>query len=210
MFRWLFAFLFVLTVIPAQGNSASIKLGYFNPSATDGGFIVGYEGSRIIDEYFSIGWSVDWFNKNYVDQSLAREFDKVYGVEVTTNELRAKTNLHHIPLLFTATASFPAGARLRAYITGGIGGEVLLIYYRNFRNPDDDDLQALFDFSWRLGAGVAYELGSRSDLIAELTYHSSAPSWEYEITDAGGNKRIFIREFDMSGLMLRAGVKFYF
>jgi hypothetical protein len=194
----------------AQNNSASIKLGFFNPSATDAGFIIGYEGNRYIDEYFNIGWSIDWFNKNYVDQSLVNEFNNIPGPSVTTNELRAKTNLHDIPLLFTATASFPVSPRVRTYVTGGVGVDVLMIYYRNYKNTDDDEFQALFDFSWRLGVGALYELGSHSDLFGELTYHSSAPNWEYEITDPNGIKRVFVREFDMSGIMFRAGVRLYF
>lgn len=203
-------FIALISIIPAQDNGAAIKLGYFNPSATDGGFIIGYEGNRYIDEYFNIGWSIDWFNKNYTDQSLVNEFNNIYGIHANENELRAKTNLHNIPLMFTATASFPTGPRARTYITGGVGAEVLLIYFRNFTNPDDDEFHALFDFSWRIGVGMLYELGSRSDVFGELAYHNSKPSWDYEVTDSQGNKHIFIREFDMSGIMFRVGVKFLF
>ena len=66
----------------AQLNSASIKLGYFNPAATNGGFIIGYEGGKIIDERLIFGWSIDWFHSNYVDKKLVNEFNQVYELEL--------------------------------------------------------------------------------------------------------------------------------
>ena len=42
-----------------QWNTGAVKLGYFNPSATDGGFIIGFEGGRHFDKYMSWNWSVD-------------------------------------------------------------------------------------------------------------------------------------------------------
>jgi opacity protein-like surface antigen len=208
----IFAVLFVPAIVSAQHHSAAIKLGHFNPSATDGGFIVGYLGEKYIDRNFDIGWSVDWFHKNYVDQTLVAEFNDYYQIPRSeVNELRAKTNLHDIPLMFNMTAKLPVGPRIKAYITGGLGVEVLLIFYQNFQNPNEDEFKGAFDFSWRLGGGLAYELGRRSDLIAEITYHSSQPSWTYEVNDPqSGFKRIFERKFDMSGIMTRLGFKFYF
>ncbi len=207
----IFIFCFSVTSF-AQRNSASLKLGLFDPGATAGGFIIGYEGGRVIDENFSIGWSVDWFRKNYVDEALVREYNDFDNLAIgTINELRAKTNLHEIPVMFTMRANFPLGYRAYVYLTGGIGAEVLLIWYRNFENPSDDEFKGAFDFSWRIGAGINYELGHRSDLIAELTYHSSEPSWTYEVYDLNTDRRrTFERRFDMSGIMARVGFRFFF
>ena len=87
----------------SQSNSGTIKLGVFNPSATDAGFILGYETGWYIDNTFSAGISIDWFNKNYVDQNLVAEFDNFFGPNSSLNQLRAKTNLHAIPLMFNIT-----------------------------------------------------------------------------------------------------------
>ena len=198
-------------VILAQTHFGSVKLGVSNPSATGAGFIIGYEGGWDIDDNFIIGWSVDWFNKNYVDQKLVSQFNDFYGLNSSLNELRAKTNLHAIPIMGSATASWPVGPRTRAYVTGAAGIEMLLIFYRNYDNPDNDEFKGAFDFAWRLGGGVAYELGARSDAIFELAYHYSQPSWQYNVTDSiTGRTHVFERSFDMSGLMLRAGFRFYF
>jgi hypothetical protein len=203
--------IFSLPVI-AQRNTGSVKLGHFSPDATDGGFIIGFEGGRFLDRHFNIGWSVDWFHKNYVDKRLVQDFNELYGIgSGELNELRAKTILHDFPLMLTATAYYPVMPRMEIFITGGLGAELLLIYYRNFQNPDNDELKGAFDFNWRIGAGAAFQLGSLSDLIAEVTYHSSEPGWEYEVDNPlGGPPKIYERIFDMSGLMVRVGFRFYY
>jgi hypothetical protein len=193
----------------SQTNTASVKLGYFNPTATNGGFIIGYEGGKIIDERLIFGWSIDWFHSNYVDKKLVNDFNEVYGFG-EINELRAKTNLHEFPILLNFRGEFPIAPLTRFYATGGVGVEFLLINYRSFQNPVDDQFKAAFDFSWRIGVGVLYRIGSRSEVFGQIDYHSSEPSWEYEVNDANLGKRIFERSFDMSGIMARLGLRFYY
>jgi len=199
------------TILSAQHNWSAFKLGFFDPQATDAGFILGYQGGKYVDEFVDIGWSIDWFNKNYVDKALADQFSQ-FSPQISgeVNELRAKTNLHDIPVMFNITAYFDAGRKLEAFASAAVGAEVLLVFYRNYQNPEDDELKGAFDFSWRLSGGLVYELGRRSELLLELGYHSSAPSWEFEVTDDLGRKRVFERKYDMSGIMMRAGVKIYY
>ncbi len=195
----------------AQLNSASIKLGYFNPAATNGGFIIGYEGGKIIDERLMFGWSIDWFHSNYVDKHLVSQFDQVDEVGIgQINELRAKTNLHEFPILINFRGEFPVAPLTRVYASGGVGIEFLLINYRNFQTPNNDEFKAAFDFSWRIGAGILYRIGSRSEIFGQLDYHSSEPSWEYEVDTPSLGKRIFERSFDMSGVMARVGLRFFY
>ena len=193
----------------AQLNSASVKLGFFNPTATNGGFIIGYEGGKIIDERLMFGWSIDWFHSSYVDKKLVSDFNEAFGLG-EINELRAKTNLHEFPILINFRAEFPMTPFTRFYGTGGVGVEFLLINYRSFQNPENDEFKAAFDFSWRIGVGVLHRIGSRSEVFGQLDYHSSQPSWEYEVEDNIRGKRIFERSFDMSGVMARVGLRFFF
>ncbi len=212
MLRKLFSVVLVSLVLAgtafSQGLTHSVKVGVFAPDASGSGLIIGYEGGKIIDQLFTLGWSIDWYNKNYVDKALVSEMEKEYGVDVETNELRAKTHIHDIPLLFNVSARFPEGNRIKAYVTAGLGAEILIISYRNFENPSQDDLKAALDFSWRLGFGGVYEVSKRTDVLAELTYHSSKPSWEQDVV-INDKKRVIVREYDMSGLMFRVGLKFY-
>ncbi|NWF90720.1 MAG: hypothetical protein HXY50_14825 [Ignavibacteriaceae bacterium] len=193
----------------AQLNSASVKLGFFNPSAANGGFIIGYEGGKIIDERLLFGWSIDWFHSSYVDKELVNDFNEAFGFG-EINELRAKTNLHEFPILLNFRAEFPMTPISKFYATGGVGVEFLLINYRSFQNPEDDEFKAAFDFSWRIGVGLLHRIGSRSEVFGQLDFHSSEPSWEYEVEDIVRGKRIFERSFDMSGMMARVGIRFFF
>lgn len=193
-----------------QHGAAAIKLGAFNPGATDVGFIVGYEGGQFIDQNFNFGWSIDWFHINYVDRNLVSSFDEVYGVQGNRNELRAKTNLHDIPVMINVSVKHFVAPRTKIYVSGGIGAEVLIINYRDFQNPDDSELKAAFDFNWRVGIGAAYNIGPRSEILFEMTYHNSEPSWTYDVDVPQVGKRTFERVYDMSGLMFRAGFRFYY
>jgi opacity protein-like surface antigen len=207
-------FVLILLVVPfsiyAQGKYGSFKLGLFSPGATGTGFIIGYEGGKTIDEVFSWGYSADWFHKTYVDESLVNDFNSFYGPTTTTNELRAKTNIHAIPVMVNITGGWYVADKTRAFITGGAGLEVLLVYYKNYDNPNNDEFKAAFDFAWRLGGGVSYELGERSDGFLEIDYHYSQPSWQFTAQNKLGETKTFERKFDMSGIMMRVGVKFYF
>lgn len=196
----------------AQDNFGSVKFGMYNPSATDSGFIIGYEGGWYIDDNFMVGWGADWFHKNYVDAKLVKEYNDFYGnIHSQLNELRAKTNLHSVPLMGSVTGNWTIGHRTRAFVTGSAGINLLLIFYRSYENPDNDEFQGAVDFSWRIGTGVMYELGERSDAFVELAYHNSEPSWEFEVKDAlTARRKTFERVFDMSGVLMRVGFRFFF
>jgi opacity protein-like surface antigen len=193
-----------------QESAAAFKLGSFMPEAAGAGFIIGYEGGSYIDDNFNFGWSIDWFHKNYVDKTLAESFNEVYGVSGDINELRATTNLHNFPLMISVTAKFPVAPRAKIYGTGGVGVEVLIINYRNIENPDDSELKGAFDFNWRIGLGAAYDIGARSEILLEMTYHNSQPSWTFEADVEGVGTRTFERVYDMSGVMIRAGFRFFY
>lgn len=212
MKKVLFLLLIFATSLSAQRSWAALKIGFYNPSVTDGGLILGYHGGKKIDDKLDIGWSVDWFNKNYVDKTLAEQFGSFNdGINEEINELRAKTNLHDIPVLFNATATFDVNKQADVYANVGVGAEILLVFYRDYENPDEDELKTAFDFSWRLSFGGRYRLGYSSFIIAELSYHSSEPSWEFEVEDPEtGAKKTFERVYDMSGIMLRTGIQYYF
>ncbi len=205
-------FFFTLTQITnAQFSSAAVKLGIFSPAVTNSGFIIGYEGGEYLDANLRAGWSIDWFHKTYIDKTLVGNFNDIPGItDYTVNELRAKTNLHEIPVMGTFSVLFPVSPKIKAFATASAGLDMLLIFYNNYQNPSEDDVHAAFSFAWRLGGGAVYSLGYRSELIGEITYHNSEPSWTYEITDANGKKHVFERKFDLSGVLLRVGVRYMF
>lgn len=205
------AALLLSTSITAQRSGGAIKLGLFDPGATSSGFILGYQGTRYIDERLDLGWSIDWFYKSYTDQTLVDNFEDQFGFGGETYELAAETNIHNFPLMFNLVGYFPVEKKATVFVNGAIGADLLLTFYKDFNNENEDDFKAALDFSWQLSAGVMYELGSKSDIFAEVGYHNSEPSWTYKATNPNtGKESTFERRFDMSGILLRAGVKFYY
>jgi hypothetical protein len=203
---------FLLTTgIFAQWNTGAIKLGYFNPSATDGGFIIGFEGGKHIDRFLSWNWSVDWFHTNYVDKKLVYEIDQYYpGTIGEVNELRATTNIHDFPVMVGLTTRFPMTKRSQFYLSGSVGAEMLLINYRNFQNPMDDAFDAAFDFNWQISLGASFAVGPRSEFFGEVSYHESNPSWTYEDDNYYYPAAVLERSYDMSGFMARVGIRFFY
>ncbi len=196
-----------------QNRTAIVRLGYYAPAVTDGGFIIGAQWVQEVDENFQMGFSLDWFNKNYTDQRLVNEYNKVNkgaGSFGSTNEVMAKTNLNLFPVQYGMYLNFPLERDIKIYATGSLGLDFLIINYRSYSNPSNDEMKAAVDFCWQIGVGVKYPLGRRSDVLAEISYHHSQPSWQYDVTDSDGNKRVIERSYDLAGLMLRAGVRFYY
>jgi hypothetical protein len=199
------------TLTFAQWNTGAVKLGVFNPGATDAGFIIGYEGGHHFDRFLSWNWSIDWFHQNYIDKTLVSAIDQYYpGTIGEINELRAKTNIHDFPVMLGLTARFPMTKKAQFYLTGSMGAEMMLINYRNFQNPNDDSFKAAFDFDWRVGFGAAFSIGPRSELFGEISYHEANPSWTYESNDYSYPNTILERSYDMSGFMTRIGIRFFY
>lgn len=212
MKKTIIIFLFGLTsIVSAQRHSALVTFGHFKPSATEGGFILGYKGETFIDRNLSIGWSASWFSKSYVDKVLLKQYEQYYGiVNGELSEQRSKTNLHSIPLLASMTAYLPVFPIISLYITGSAGAEALLIFYNDLQNEDQNEFKTAWDFSWQVGAGMAYKIGNRSDLVGEISYHNSNPSWTYTVTDPEtGVTKHLEQSFDMSGVALKFGFKFF-
>lgn len=205
----LFCSLPILTL--AQRHSAAISFGHFNPSATEGGFQLGYKGEKFVDRNLSLGWGVSWFHKNFVDEVLLDQVVNYYGVvDAQISEQLSTTNLHSIPLMASATAYIPLFPVVSLYITGSAGAEALLIFYKNLENEDQNEFKSAWDFSWQLGTGLAYKIGNRSDIYGEISYHNSNPNWNYTITDPeSGDTRHLEQSFDMSGVALKFGFKFF-
>ena len=206
--------LLIIFLIPpllfGQYNGAAINFGYFNPSATDGGLVLGYKGEKFVDRNLSIGWNISWFHKQYVDQVLLSEVEKYYGVlDGSITEKRATTNMHSIPLMGSVTSYFPVLPIVDAFVTGSVGLEGLLISYNNIQNQSENEVKTAWDFAWEIGTGLSYKLGQRSDFYGELSYHNSNPSWSFNVNDQlTGRVKSLEQSFDMSGVAFKFGFKF--
>ncbi len=206
----LLAVLAISLTLNARGmNAGAIKLGLYAPSATEAGFIIGGEYGRKIDEALDVCFSFDMFHKEFDDNKAYKDTTAFDGnVQFNDLEKLAQTTVYDFPLMVSLTAKFPINNRLKWFLTGGFGAEMLYAsYYRLVDNNDKspkEETGFAFDWNWRIGAGALYQLGSYSEIFLEFTYHISEPSYEYKLKG-----KTYERIYDMNGILSRVGVRYY-
>lgn len=200
----------IILTLNGQQKMGSIKAGMFFPQACDGGFDLGLEYGLHIDTNLDVALSLDWFKKDYEDEEVQDEFETDYDLNTTIVKKLSETTIYDFPFMVAVTAKFPINNKAKWFATGGLGAEMLYASYYTY-NQDDikEESELAFDFNWRLGAGAMYNLGEKSEVFGEVAYHYSKPSYEYE-DQIGGNEVTLKREYDMSGIMSRVGVRFFF
>ncbi|MDA3884401.1 MAG: outer membrane beta-barrel protein [Candidatus Delongbacteria bacterium] len=192
----------------AQGKIGAIKAGMFFPGACDGGFDLGIEYGMHIDTNLDVSLEMGWFKKDFEDNEARDDYQaQIPGLTDNEYEKLSETTIYDFPIMVMVTAKFPINFNYKWFASGGLGAEMLYASYTTY--DDNDKSELAFDFNWRLGGGMIYNLGERSEVLAELTYHNSKPSYEYE-ENISGTDRTFTREYDMSGVMGRVGVRFFF
>ena len=188
----------------AQGTSTSIQLGWFSPQATETGFIIGLGQSKVFDEKVELGISLDFFNNKYTDEKTVAVDTTGTGTNINTRQASLETNTMMFPLMANLTIKIPVVFPLEPYISGSLG---YVLLWDNYKNYEDNVEETKFfsGFAWRASAGLAYQLGSRSDITAEVMYIGAKPSR----SEGEENGLPTWTEVDMSGLAFRLGVRLY-
>jgi opacity protein-like surface antigen len=199
----------VLTALGAQQKIGAIKAGMFFPQACEGGFDLGFEYGLHIDTNLDVALSLDWFKKEFTDKDYIGDVEQYDNTIIGTQyKDLGKITIYDFPLMLSVTAKFPFTNKVKWFGTGGLGAEMLYASMKTYDANDGAEVETkdestfAFDFNWRLGGGVMYNLGARSEVFGELAYHYSKPSFE----DDNG----ITTEYDMSGIMSRIGVRFFF
>ncbi len=199
--------IFVLSEVPtafAQAYSATtLKAGYYNPKGAKAGFIFGGNYSWIVDESVDIGIGIDFFRKNYTDETeLAKTVDqnKVVESEIIKNADFITTIL---PIYGIINVKFPAGTYLDYFVSGSLGYEWLWSNIKTYGDSKSNQTKSYNGFKWLLSGGIAYRIGSRSSFIAEVFYDGTKVSREKK-AEKGAPVRY---EVDLSGLGFRVGVR---
>ena len=195
--------LLVIMLVYSQGKIGAIKAGMFFPGACEGGFDLGIEYGLHIDTNLDVAVEIGWFKKDYDDKDVRDEYESIPGLTADELKILSETTIYDFPVMVMVTAKFPINFSYKWFATGGLGAEMLYASYNTI--DDDTEHELAFDFNWRLGGGILYNLGERSELLAEIGYHYSKPSYEYE-----DSNQTFKREYDMTGLLGRVGVRFFF
>ena len=186
--------------IYSQGKIGAIKAGMFFPGACDGGFDLGLEYGLHVDTNLDVSAEMGWFKKDFEDKDIKDKYEGIPGLSADDLRVLSETTIYDFPLMVMVTAKFPINFKTKWFVNGGLGAEMLYASYNTI--DDDSEHELAFDFNWRLGGGMIYNLGERSELLAEVSYHNSLPS----IEDDNG----IVTEYDMSGILGRVGVRFFF
>jgi hypothetical protein len=188
----------------ALGNTTTIQLGWLNPDATDTGFIIGIGQSRVFDEMVELGVSVDYFSNRHTDEETVSDSSTGGPTNLTTKQVNLETNTIMVPLMANLTIKLPVTSPIKPYIAGSIGYVMLWDKYKN-HEEGIDQTKFFSGLGWRVAVGGMYQLGSMSDLTAELFYNGAKPSRDAE--DALGLPTF--TEVNMSGIGFRFGIKVY-
>jgi hypothetical protein len=196
--------------LTGQQKIGAIKAGMMFPQACEGGFDLGIEYGLHIDTNLDVSLSLDWFKKEFEDKDAKGEYEEIPGLTADQLVKLSETTIYDFPLMVAVTAKFPFTDKVKWFATGALGAEMLYASYNTFDGDEMDEKSELaFDFNWRLGGGAIYNLGQRSEVFGEIAYHYSKPSYEYE-DEIGGTEYTLEREYDMSGILSRVGVRFFF
>jgi hypothetical protein len=195
------------SVVFGQALSATtFKVGYFNPRGSKSGFIFGGSYSWIIDEAVDVGLAVDYFRKNYTDETeIAKTVTdgKIVEKEIVTN---AEFTTNILPIYGVVNAKFPAGYTMDYFISGGLGYEMLFSKEQTFGDSPKKTSRYYSGFKWILSAGIVYRIGSRSSFLAEAFYDGTKVSRDKK-NEAGTPTRY---EVDLSGFGVRVGIRMGF
>jgi len=188
----------------AQANFTDLQGGILMPSGAKDGFIGGVAMGRMIDKNLGYSFEINYYYKSYVKETevLQQDEGQVTPVQVTTM-IDNSTRL--LPVYFRLTYNTAVSPKFDLRIVGALGYEFM--WNSEVNNVDKiDETRFYSGFGWYVGGGFAFPISDAADLLGEVTYHSSYPS-RGEGENAEG---LPVRtEIDMSGLMLRAGIRIY-
>ena len=164
-----------LSAIYAQTKFSEFKVGLINPANAKTGFFGGVTFGRAIDNNISVGMAFDFYRSSYTKETIINKVEISPGVFEDEKAVGLEQSTTLIPLFFNIQYQGPMTRFINLRITAGLGYEFLWNSFQNY-NTKKDVTRFYSGFGWHLGAGIAYELSKASDVFAQVTYHSGAPS----------------------------------
>lgn len=191
----------------SQAMSTTIlKAGYFNPKSSKNGFIFGAGYSWIVDESVDIGVAVDYFRKNYTEETQIAQSVSVSGTVEDEIRTDAEFTTNILPIYGVLNVKFPAGTYLDYFLSGGLGYEMLFSKEQSFGENSKSTSRFYSGFKWIVSGGVMYRVGSRSSFLAEVFYDGTKVSRDKK-DEVGAPVRY---EVDLSGIGFRVGIRMGF
>lgn len=188
-------------VFAQSGSVFSISAGYMNPKDTKSGLIAGAGLGIRLDESVDIGLAVDFFHKNYTEESDVAKTDQ-QGMSSSLYVTEVEYTRTILPIMLTVNVKVPTSRYFGYFIRGGLGYEFLFSKEKNY-TLNKDDSRNFNGLGWQFAGGIFYHIGSRSTLIASVLYNSCEVNRDVKESFEG----LPIKErVDLSGIGFRIGV----
>ena len=203
----IFSIIVVLTAVislTAQDKFTEFQVGVLMPADAKTGFIGGITIGRMVDE--SIGWGleIDYYRKTYTKETTVDSTSTSMVEEhVVQTEIENATSM--LPVYFKLILQTRIAPKMDLRFSGGVGYEFMWNSEANYL-LNKEESRFYSGFTWQIGGGTSFAMSRASDLFLDLSYHSGNPSRAESKNKLGLPVR---NEVNMSGLMIRAGVKLY-
>ena len=187
----------------AQGN-LDIRAGFLAPQDTKNGMMFGVSLGNSFDEAVKIGIGADFYHKSYSKMTqVAIEEGKL--TEISTERKLVDYSRTIIPINLDIRVKIPAAQvyNFGYFVKGGLSYQLLWSQETNYET-DTKDMRRFGGLGWQAGAGVYYQIGSRSTAYAGLLYNSCEVS--RDITK--GEKSLPVAQYvNLSGFGFQIGIE---
>lgn len=188
-------------------NQSSFRFGFYGPSDSNAGMMLGASRGTFVDERVEIFGSGDFFFRTYTQDKKINTTTTPGGSEISTIKRSADISTYYLPLMGNIRVKFPYNKTFSPYVGGGIGWSMAwedVFIAEDSLTSKIDDVNFFNGFAANLNSGVILPLGSKSDVYFEAFYNWSNCKRNQKETSAG----IFWDELNMSGLGIRMGLAF--
>lgn len=188
-------------VFARNGSVLSVSAGYMNPKDVKDGLIVGAGLGIALDESVDLGLAVDFFHKNYTEESEVSQTD-AQGMSSSLYVTEVEYSRTILPVMLTVNVKIPTSRYFGYFIRGGLGYQFLFSKEKNYK-LNKEDKRNFNGLGWQFAGGVFYHIGSRSTLIANAFYNSCEVNRDVKESHEG---LPVMERVDLSGLGFRVGV----
>jgi hypothetical protein len=194
------ALLMSAQALHAGGKSFTIRGSYWAPQGASSGFSLGGSVGTQFDEVVELGVGTDIFWRNYRKTSVVAQTVSGGLVTSTTTTLVEYSTVV-VPLMLELMVKIPVFPGGKVFGHGGLGYEFLFNRERNYASGVSDN-RFYSGFTWLLGSGLMFKLGSESAVFVEGFYDHGKP--KHDLKDPIQFLPAF-EEVNLSGFGARIG-----
>ncbi len=190
----------------SQVAYTEIKVGRQDPAATKPGYLFGIMMGRSVDESFSWGLEVNYFQRSYQRTTTVATVvtDDGNVINQINKELDFRTII--IPFLLKINYEHPLVPRSILYLraSAGMGWEFVWNSERNYLTGNNQT-RFFNGFGWQGSLGLGMAVSSSGNLFIDLFYNNARPTRGNTRNEAGLPTW---QEMDLRGFGVKVGLSF--